>query len=60
MMPEGSVPVDHKENDERERKVHNKEHPTACAVFDQLGPHPLAGGIFLGVAHQKDQIIKHI
>ena len=49
MVRKGPAPVDHKENDQRERKVHQKEDPAAGAVFQKLAFLPLPGRITLGV-----------
>jgi hypothetical protein len=54
MMLEGSVPVDHKENDQRKREVYHKKYDAASAVFFQLGLHFLAGSVLSCMQQQEE------
>ena len=53
-MLEGSVPIDHKKDDQSKCEVHQKEHDAAGAVFFQLGLHSLAGSVSRCMARQKE------
>ena len=54
MMLEGSVPIDHKEYDERKGKVHRKEDNSASTVFDKLVAHPFSGSVPRCMPSQKE------
>jgi len=52
-MLKGSVPINHKEDDKCQSQVHDKEYPSASAVFFQLTLHLFAGLIFSRVIYQR-------
>ena len=54
MMLEGSVKVDHEEDDQRKREVHHKEYASSSAIFYQLVFHSLSGSVFSRVSEQKE------
>ena len=54
VMHEGSVPVQHEKDDERQRKVHHKEYPTAGAVFEKLASLSFSRRVFSRVSEQKE------
>ena len=54
MVVKCSIPIDHKEDDQSKRKVHQKKYDAASAVLDKLGLHSFTGSVFSCVAHQKE------
>ena len=54
MMCKGSVPINHKKDDQCQCQVHCKKNPSAQAVTDQFFPHFLTGFMFSGISRQKE------
>ena len=51
-MLESAIPINHKENDQSQRRVHGKEYPPAKTVSLQFGFRILAGLILAQITHK--------
>ena len=54
MMLEAPAPIDHKEYNERKRKVHRKKRPSARAILQELASHTLAGCVFSRMSNKEE------